>query len=80
MLAYEKLLVATEAQVQEIEEAIKEMNEMPSSLQNDIGGAVTQNHEDSGNNYANTAGGFWNSGSGNLTQNDIKGNAHFGKN
>ena len=81
VLACEKLTeVATEAQVKEIKEAIKEMDEMPSSLQDETGGAVTQNHEGSGSNYANTAGGFWNSGSGNLTQNDIKGDAHFGKN
>ena len=80
VLACEKLTeVATEAQVKEINEAIKEMNEMPSSLQDETGGAVTQNHEGSGNNYANTAGGFWNSASRNLTKNAIKGNAHFGK-
>ena len=81
VLACEKLTeVATEAQEKEIEEAIKELNEMPSSLQDETGGAVTRNHEGSGNNYANTAGGFWNCGSGNFTQNDIKGNAHLGKN
>ena len=80
VLACEKLTgVATEAQVKKIEEAIKEMNEMPSSLQDETGGAVTQKHSGSGSNYANTAGGFWHSGSGNLTQNDIKGDAHFGK-
>ena len=81
VLACEKLTeVASEAQVREIKEAIKEMNEMPSSLQDETGGSVTLNHQGSGSNYANTAGGFWNSGSGNLTQNDIKGDAHFGKN
>ena len=81
VLACDKLTgVATEAQVKEMEEAIKEMNEMPSSLRDETDGAVTQNHGGSGSNYANTAGGFWNSGSGNLTQNDIRGDAHFGKN
>ena len=81
VLACEKLTeVGTEAQGKEIEEAIKEMSEMPSSLQDETGGAVPQNKEGPGNNYANTAGGFWNSGSVSLTQNDIKGDAHFGKN
>ena len=55
------------------------MNEMPSSLQDETSEAATQNHEGSGNNYANTAGGVWNSGSGNLTHNNFNGNANFGK-
>ena len=80
VLACERLTeVATEARIKEMEEAMREMNEMPSSIQDETGGAVTQNQEGSGSNYANTAGGFWNSGSGNLIQNDIKANARFGK-
>ena len=61
MLAWGNLAeVATEAQVKEIKEATREMNEMPSSLQDETGGAAIQNHEDSGNIYANTAVGVWN--------------------
>jgi hypothetical protein len=44
---------ATSAQVKELEQAIKQMNEMPSSLQDETGGGM-QNHQGSGNNDANT--------------------------
>ena len=80
VLACEKLTgVATEAQVKKLEEAIKEMNEMLSSLQIETGGAVTQNHGGSGNNNANTGGGAQHNGTGDINQNDIHGNAYFGK-
>jgi hypothetical protein len=68
---------ATEAQVKEVEEAIKQMNEMPSSLQDETGG-VTQNHKGSGNNNANTGRGAQHTGTGDLYQNEIRGDAYFG--
>jgi flagellin-specific chaperone FliS len=41
VLACERLMgTATEAQVKEIEEAIKQMDEMPSSLQDETGGVI----------------------------------------
>ena len=78
LLACEKLMgIATEAQVKRLEEGIKEMKEMPSSLQEETG-SVTQNHHGSGNNNANTGGGAMHTGTGDLYHNEIRGNAHFG--
>ena len=55
------------------------MNELPSPLQLETGGAVTQNHGGSGNNNANTGGGLQHNGPGDINRNDIHGNAYFGK-
>ncbi|OBT39371.1 hypothetical protein VE00_10239 [Pseudogymnoascus sp. WSF 3629] len=80
VLVCERLMgTATDAQVKEIQEAIKEMNEMPSSLQ-DEAGSVTQNHQGRGNNNANTSRGAQHNGTGDLYHNEIKGDAHFGSN
>ncbi|KFY66621.1 hypothetical protein V496_01972 [Pseudogymnoascus sp. VKM F-4515 (FW-2607)] len=70
---------ATDAQVREIQEAIKEMTDMPSPLQDETGG-VTQNHQGSGNNNANTGRGAQHTGAGDLYHNEIKGDAYFGSN
>jgi N-terminal domain on NACHT_NTPase and P-loop NTPases len=78
VLAYETLKgTATDKDLEEIEEAIKQMNEMPSSLQDETRG-VNQNHQGSGNNNANTGGGAQHNGTGDLYHNEIKGDAHFG--
>jgi hypothetical protein len=59
VITCERLIgTATGAQVKEIEAAIKQMNEMPSSLQDEAGG-VTQTHSGSGDNIGH-------SGSGNI--------------
>ncbi|KAF7915834.1 uncharacterized protein EAE98_010914 [Botrytis deweyae] len=80
LLACEKLVgIATEVQVKGLEEGIKEMKEMPSSLQEEIG-SVTQNHNGSGNNNANTGGGAMHAGTGDLFHNKINGDAYFGNN
>lgn len=68
---------ATIAQVKDIQEAIKEMNEMPSPLQDETR-IVPQTHQGSGNNNANTGRGAQHSGTGDLYYNKIKGDAHFG--
>jgi hypothetical protein len=53
VLACERLMgTATEAQVKEIEEAIKQMDEIPSSLQDETGGVI-QTNRDGGDNFAN---------------------------
>lgn len=78
LLACEKLMgIATESQVMELEEGIEEMMEMPSSLQDETG-TVTQNHNGSGNNNANAGRGAMHTGTGDLYQNEIRGDAHFG--
>lgn len=78
VLACERLKgAATETELKEIEEAIKQMNEMPSSIQEETGG-ITQNHQGSGNNNANTGRGAQHNGTGDLYQNEIRGDAHFG--
>ncbi|KAG9242418.1 hypothetical protein BJ878DRAFT_170387 [Calycina marina] len=78
ILVYEKLMgIATETQAKELEAGIKEMEEMPSSLQEETE-MVTQNHHGSGNNNANTGRGAMHTGTGDLYQNEIKGDAHFG--
>jgi hypothetical protein len=78
VLACERLIgTATAAQVKDIEDAIKQMDEMPSSIQ-DESGAVTQNHQGSGNNNANTGKGAQHNGTGDLYHNEIAGDAYFG--
>jgi hypothetical protein len=53
VLACERLKgTATETQVKEIEEAIKQMNEMPSSIPDEAGGVIQANR-DGGDNFAN---------------------------
>ncbi|KAI9674629.1 MAG: hypothetical protein M1829_003711 [Trizodia sp. TS-e1964] len=65
VLASERLMgTATEAQVKEIEEAIKQMNEMPSSLPDQAG---SQTHSGSGDNI----GIFGGSGSVNISKRDF---------
>ena len=60
VLACEILMgTATEAQVKEIEEAIKQMDEMPSSLQDETGGVI-QTNRDGGDNFANVGPGTMN--------------------
>ena len=60
VLACERLMgTATDAQVKEIEEAIKQMNEMPSSLQDETGGVI-QTNRDGGDNFANVGPGTMN--------------------
>lgn len=52
VLVCERLIgTATEAQVKEIEEAIKQMNEIPSSLPDEAGGVI-QTHHGGGDNIA----------------------------
>ena len=54
VLACERLMgTATDAQVKEIEEAIKQMNEMPSSLPDEAGG-INQTHTGSGDNIGHS--------------------------
>jgi Mg2+ and Co2+ transporter CorA len=78
VLACERLMgIATEAQVKEIEEAVRQMDEMPSSLQDETG-VITQNYQGSGNNNANTSRGAQHNGTGDLYHNEIRGNAYFG--
>ena len=64
--------------MEEVAEVIMEMNEMPSSLQEETDRAVTQNNKGSGNNYANTGKGPQLNGRGDIHQNIIHGNAIFG--
>ena len=53
VLACERLKgTATKTQVKEIEEAIKQMNEMPSSIPDEAGGVI-QTNRDGGDNFAN---------------------------
>jgi hypothetical protein len=71
LLACEKLMgIATKAQVKGLEEGIKEMKEMPSSLQEDTG-SVTQTHSGSGDNIGH-------SGSGNIYAGDAHHNQNTG--
>lgn len=79
VLVYERLMgPATNAQLKEIQEAIKEMNEMPSSLRDETRGG-TQNYQgSSSNNNANTSRGARRNGTGDLYHNETKGDAHFG--
>jgi len=80
VLACERLMgTATEAQVKEIEEAIKQMNEMPSSLQ-DEAGSVTQTSSGSGDNIAHTGSGtmYINKAAGDFYQSHNTGPVTFG--
>lgn len=53
VLACERLKgTATETQVKEIEEAIKQINEMPSSIPDEARGVI-QTNRDGGDNFAN---------------------------
>ncbi|KFY44540.1 hypothetical protein V495_03407 [Pseudogymnoascus sp. VKM F-4514 (FW-929)] len=63
LIATEKLVgIATEEQVKELAEAIKEMKEMPSSLPDETGPAspASQTHSGTGNNILNTGSGYTN--------------------
>ena len=78
VLACERLIgIATYAQMKEIKEAIKQLNEMPSSLPDEAGDAI-QTHTGSGDNIAHTGRGAQHNGTGDLYHNEIKGDAHFG--
>lgn len=80
LIVTDKLIgVATEEQVKELLDAIKEMKEMPSSL-NDETGSVSQTHSGSGHNIANTGPGNTNNiqSGGSGSQYNIAGSAHFG--
>jgi hypothetical protein len=80
VLVCERLVgTATDAQVKEIQEAIKEMNEMPSSLQEEAGNII-QNHYGGGSNIGNTGvvAQYNHTGSGDVYHNAISGNASFG--
>lgn len=71
---------ATEAQVKEIEEAIKQMDEMPPSLQDETG-SVNQTSYGSGHNILTSGGNTnINSGRGEFYHNIISGGATFGIN
>jgi len=60
VLACERMMgTATDAQIKEIEEAIKQMNEMPSSLPEDAGGVI-QTHTGSGDNIGHSGPGTMN--------------------
>ena len=79
-LACERLMgTATDTQIKELEEAIKEMNEMLPSLPDEAGG-FTQTHSGSGDNIGHTGPGTMNihKGSGDLYHNVISGGATFG--
>jgi vacuolar-type H+-ATPase subunit H len=80
VIANDKLMgTATEEQVKEVADAIKEMKEMPSSLPSEAG-SVTQTHSGGGHNIANTGPGNTNNiqsgGSGSFYHNS--GPAYFG--
>jgi hypothetical protein len=79
VLACERLTgTATDTQTKELEEAIKEMNDMPSSLPDEVGSFI-QTHSGSGDNIGHT-GGTMNihKGRGDLYHNVISGGATFG--
>ena len=80
VLACERLMgTATDTQIKELEDAIKEMNEMPPSLP-DEARSVIQTHSGSGDNIGHTGPGTMNihKGSGDLYHNVISGGATFG--
>jgi hypothetical protein len=81
VLACEKLMgTATDSQVKEIQEAMKQMKDMPSSLLDETGGALHQEHSGSGDNIGATGGAVLNLHKGTEDQyhNQIAGDAHFG--
>jgi len=80
VFACERLMgTATDTQIKELEDAIKEMNEMPPSLP-DEARSVIQTHSGSGDNIGHTGPGTMNihKGSGDLYHNVISGGANFG--
>lgn len=80
VLACERLTgTATNDQVKDLQEAIKEMKEMAPSLSNE-GGSVSQIHSGSGDNIGVTGAGTMNlhKGSGDLYHNVVSGGATFG--
>ena len=81
VIACEKLMgTATDAEVKEIKEAMKQMKDMPSSLQDETGDALHQQHSGSGDNIGATGGAVLNlhKGTGDQYHNEIAGDAHFG--
>lgn len=81
VLACEKLMgTATDAEVKEIKEAMKEMKDTPSSLQDETGDALQQHHSGSGHNFGATGGAVQNihHGTGHQYHHQIAGNASFG--
>jgi F0F1-type ATP synthase delta subunit len=81
VLAYEKLTgTASDAETEEIKEAIKQMKDMPSSLQDETEDALQQHHGGSGDNIGATGGSILNlhKGTGDQYHNRITGDAHFG--
>jgi hypothetical protein len=81
VLAYEKLTgTASDAETEEIKEAIKQMKDMPSSLQDETEDALQQHHSGSGDNIGATGGSILNlhKGTGDQYHNRITGDAHFG--
>ena len=80
VVACERLMgTATDIQLKELEDAIKEMNGMPPSLP-DEARSVIQTHSSSGDNFGHIGPGTMNihKGSGDLYQNVISGGATFG--
>jgi hypothetical protein len=76
LLAYEKLMgIATETQAKELEEGIKEMKEMPSSLPEETG-SLNQKHSGSGDNIAHRGSGSIYAGKAHHNQNT--GNVVYG--
>jgi hypothetical protein len=81
VIACEKLMgTATVAEVNEIKEAIKQMKDMPSSLQDETGDALHQQHSGSGDNIGATGEAVLNlhKGTGDQYHNEIAGDAQFG--
>lgn len=81
VLVCEKLIgTATDAEVKEIKEAMKQMKDMPSSLPDETADALQQQHSGSGDNIGATGGSVLNlhKGTGDQYHNVITGDAHFG--
>ncbi|KAI9656423.1 MAG: hypothetical protein M1829_000414 [Trizodia sp. TS-e1964] len=83
VIACEKLMgTATNAEVKEIKEAMKQMRDMPSSLPDETGDALNQQHSGSGDNIGATGESVLNlhKGTGDQYHNEIAGDAQFGVN
>lgn len=81
VIVYEKLMgTATDAKVKEIKEAMKQMKDVHSSLQDKTRDALNQQHSGSGDNIGATGGSVLNlyKGTGDQYHNEIAGDAHFG--
>ena len=81
VLVYEKLPgTASETEAEEIENAITQMKDMPSSLQDESEDALQQHHSGSGDNIGATGGSVLNlhKGTGDQYHNNITGDANFG--